>query len=113
MGNDLSVINAARASFMKESQYLPGYKLAKPDIGLNNFLARDNHESPYRQAAARFELLTSLRQRLWIESALGNNRAGFVFKPDLFDVIGGADVDDDHKWRITGSLAGFVRLIKR
>lgn len=114
MGNDLSVVNAARASFMKEAEYLPGFKLAKADEGLIRFLGREPHESPFRHAAARFKVKTSLRHRLRVESVLGNNRLGFVFKPSLYVYLSsGANLSDQHEWRITGSLAGFVRLFQR
>lgn len=107
MGSDLSVANAARASFMKESE-----ALEDRDVRLIRFLARDNHESPFRHAAAKFEFLTPLRQRLRIESVLRNNRNGFVFKPDLWGLLASASLDDSYIWRLTVSLAGAIRLIR-
>ncbi len=55
MGNDLSVANAARASFAKESTELtPG------DERLINFLVRENHMSPFRHAFMTFEFKAPL-----------------------------------------------------
>lgn len=55
MGSDLSVANAARASFAKES-----VQMSKDDARLINFLARENHMSPFRHAFATFEFKTPL-----------------------------------------------------
>ena len=45
MGTDLSVVNAARASFGKRSTYL-----SESDIKLINYLASHGHTSPFRHA---------------------------------------------------------------
>ena len=45
MGSDLSIVNAARASFAKEST-----ELSVQDARLIDFLARENHMSPFRHA---------------------------------------------------------------
>lgn len=55
MGNDLSVVNAARASFAKESQ-----ELASKDARLIDFLIRENHMSPFRHAFMTFEIKAPL-----------------------------------------------------
>jgi thymidylate synthase (FAD) len=55
MGSDLSVANAARASFAKESS-----QMSKDDARLINFLARENHMSPFRHAFATFEFKAPL-----------------------------------------------------
>lgn len=55
MGSDLSVVNAARASFAKESQ-----ELSQSDAKLISFLARENHMSPFRHAFATFEFKAPL-----------------------------------------------------
>lgn len=55
MGSDLSVVNAARASFAKESdQMTPG------DERLINFLVREGHMSPFRHAFMTFEFKAPL-----------------------------------------------------
>jgi thymidylate synthase (FAD) len=55
MGSDLSVVNAARASFAKES-----LELDQKDIHLIDFLIRENHMSPFRHAFATFEFKAPL-----------------------------------------------------
>lgn len=55
MGSDLSVANAARASFAKESS-----QMSTDDARLINFLARENHMSPFRHAFATFEFKAPL-----------------------------------------------------
>lgn len=55
MGSDLSVVNAARASFQKESQ-----EFSPQDARLLSFLARENHMSPFRHAFLTFEFKAPL-----------------------------------------------------
>lgn len=55
MGSDLSVVNAARASFAKESK-----EMTVQDGRLLDFLVRENHMSPFRHAFATFEFMAPL-----------------------------------------------------
>lgn len=55
MGSDLSVVNAARASFAKESE-----EFSTKDARLIDFLARENHMSPFRHAFITFEFKAPL-----------------------------------------------------
>jgi len=55
MGSDLSVVNAARASFAKESN-----EMTTSDARLINFLARENHMSPFRHAFVTLEFKAPL-----------------------------------------------------
>lgn len=55
MGSDLSIVNAARASFAKEST-----EMSMQDARLLHFLARENHMSPFRHAFATFEFRAPL-----------------------------------------------------
>jgi len=55
MGSDLSIVNAARASFAKEST-----EMSVADGRLLHFLARENKMSPFRHAFATFELKAPL-----------------------------------------------------
>lgn len=55
MGSDLSVVNAARASFAKEST-----ELDVKDARLIDYLARENHMSPFRHAFMTFEFKAPL-----------------------------------------------------
>lgn len=55
MGSDLSVANAARASFAKESK-----EMSVQDARLINYLARENHMSPFRHAFITYEFKAPL-----------------------------------------------------
>lgn len=55
MGSDLSVVNAARASFAKESK-----EMTVNDGRLLDFLVRENHMSPFRHAFITFEMKAPL-----------------------------------------------------
>lgn len=55
MGSDLSVVNAARASFAKESN-----ELTPADEKLISFLVREGHMSPFRHAFMTFEFKAPL-----------------------------------------------------
>lgn len=55
MGSDLSVANAARASYAKESS-----EFGKGDENLIKFLAKDGHMSPFRHAFLTFEFKAPL-----------------------------------------------------
>ena len=55
MGSDLSVVNAARASFAKESN-----EMTAGDERLINFLIREGHMSPFRHAFMTFEFKAPL-----------------------------------------------------
>ena len=55
MGSDLSIVNAARVSFSKESA-----EITPADARLIDFLARENHMSPFRHAFMTFEFKTPL-----------------------------------------------------
>lgn len=55
MGSDLSVVNAARASFAKEVD-----SMSPRDAKLIDFLARENHMSPFRHAFMTFEFKAPL-----------------------------------------------------
>jgi thymidylate synthase (FAD) len=62
MGSDLSVTNAARASFKKESK-----RFSDNDAKLLAFLVRKGHESPFRHAFVSLELHAPLMvaNQLW------------------------------------------------
>lgn len=55
LGNDTSVVNAARVSYDKESQ---GFD--EKDAKLLQFLIREGHTSPFRHAALTFEVYAPL-----------------------------------------------------
>lgn len=55
MGNDLSVVNDARASFEKSSE-----ELDKKDIKLINYLIKNQHTSPFRGVVFKFKVKAPL-----------------------------------------------------
>jgi thymidylate synthase (FAD) len=68
MGSDLTVANAARVSYAKESQVL-----TERDVSLIKFLARENHTSPFRHAIAQFEVYAPLMvARQWFKYIVGS-----------------------------------------
>ena len=58
MGSDLSVVNAARASFAKEKQ-----QLDESDIKLINFLVKHKHDSTLRHCVLSFEVRAPLETK--------------------------------------------------
>src|SRR5690606_24840882 len=69
MGSDLSVVNAARASFAKES-----HEFSEADERLIRFLAREGHTSPFRHAMATFEIKAPLMvARQWWKYVVGSD----------------------------------------
>lgn len=71
MGSDLSVANAARASFAKRS-----YEFNAADERLVRFLAREDHSSPFRHAMMTFEVKAPLMvARQWWKYVVGSDHA--------------------------------------
>ena len=69
MGTDLSVVNAARVSYDKESA-----ELSERDERLIRFLAREGHTSPFRHAMATFEVYAPLMvARQWWKYVVGSD----------------------------------------
>ncbi|WP_054957321.1 FAD-dependent thymidylate synthase [Paenibacillus dakarensis] len=68
MGSDLTVVNAARVSYAKEST-----ELSEKDIRLIKFLAREGHTSPFRHAILQFEIYAPLMvARQWWKYVVGS-----------------------------------------
>ena len=68
MGSDLSVVNAARVSFNKESTEFSG-----KDAKLIAFLAKNGHMSPFRHATMTFEIYAPLMTaRQWFKYVVGH-----------------------------------------
>ncbi|TVY09836.1 FAD-dependent thymidylate synthase [Paenibacillus cremeus] len=68
LGSDLTVANAARVSYAKES-----FELTDKDIRLIKFLAREGHTSPFRHAMLQFEVFAPLMvARQWWKYVIGS-----------------------------------------
>jgi thymidylate synthase (FAD) len=66
-GSDLTVVNAARVSFEKESN-----ELVKQDIGLINYLAKHDHISPFFHPQIRLRLkMPIFIAREWFRHTVG------------------------------------------
>jgi len=69
MGNDLSIVNAARVSYDKESE-----EFSDRDEKLLEFLVREGHTSPFRHAALTFEVYAPLFvARQWWKYAVASS----------------------------------------
>ena len=69
MGSDLSVVNAARVSYDKES-----LEFSDKDQKLLDFLVREKHTSPFRHAAMTFEIYAPLFvARQWWKYAVSSS----------------------------------------
>lgn len=93
MGSDLSVVNAARVSFYKESQWdivgwteeldedsrsfsmYPVEKLKDSDVRLIKYLAKHNHWTPFGHAFASFRI----KAPLFVARQLGKHQVGLVW----------------------------------
>lgn len=68
LGTDLSIVNAARVSYDKEST-----EFTARDAKLIDFLIREGHTSPFRHAALTFEVYAPLFvARQWWKYAVGS-----------------------------------------
>ena len=58
MGDDLSVVNAARVSYSKKATWgwNDGMYLKDKDVKLINYLAKHNHWSPFGHASLQFRV---------------------------------------------------------
>ena len=69
-GSDLTVVNAARVSFEKEST-----ELSKQDVGLINYLAKHEHTSPFFHPQIRLRLkMPIFIAREWFRHTVGLSR---------------------------------------
>lgn len=68
MGNDLSVVNSARVSYNKSKD-----EMSQGDLKLIDFLAREDHTSPFRHATLQFEVYAPLMvARQWWKYIIGS-----------------------------------------
>jgi thymidylate synthase (FAD) len=69
-GSDLTVVNAARVSFHKESS-----EFSEKDTGLINYLAKHKHTSPFFHPQVRFRLkMPIFLAREWFRHTVGFSR---------------------------------------
>lgn len=81
MGTDISVVNAARVSFDKQSQFLyddddPTIEyISDRDRKLLNYLARNNHWTPFAHTSLSFRI----KAPIFIARQLGKHQVGLVW----------------------------------
>jgi thymidylate synthase (FAD) len=76
MGSDLSVVNAARVSFDKQSGWLNGFdELQDRDAKLIRYLAKHNHWTPFGHAYASFRI----KAPIFVARQLGKHQVGLVW----------------------------------
>ena len=82
MGSDLSVVNAARVSFAKTSDWdaIPEARaveglLSSKDEGLINYLAKHNHWSPFGHASMQFHI----KAPIFVARQLVKHQVGLVW----------------------------------
>ena len=96
MGDDLSVVNAARVSFGKKSDYMPRIHNGEPkvlqykDDRLIKYLAKHKHKSPFNHAFATFHVKAPIfvaRQLVKHEYMPWNeiSRRYVVVDPELYE----------------------------
>ncbi|MEK0325299.1 MAG: FAD-dependent thymidylate synthase [Nitrosopumilus sp.] len=91
MGSDLSVVNAARVSFAKESSEMKG-----KDEKLIKYLAEHNHMSPFRHAFITLEVKAPLlTARQWWKYCVGSDHT-----MDSWNEVSRRYVEDDPEYYI-------------
>lgn len=74
MGDDDTVVNAARVSFDKEADKYTDEQNSR----LIDFLAREGHDSPFRHAVMQFEVYAPMMvTRQWEKYLIGSNNSEF------------------------------------
>jgi thymidylate synthase (FAD) len=98
MGSDLSVVNAARVSYAKESS-----ELTEKDVKLIKFLAREGHTSPFRHAFMQFEVYAPLMVgRQWWKYVVGSDHTMDAWNESSRRYITEEPVfyvPESHEWR--------------
>ena len=79
-GTDLTVVNAARVSFAKESVFekdseTGNEKLSEKDSKLINYLAKHNHWTPFGHCSASFRI----KAPIFVARQLGKHQVGLVW----------------------------------
>jgi thymidylate synthase (FAD) len=75
MGSDLSVVNAARVSFEKTSEFQEDGSLSPADVKLINYLAKHNHWSPL----AHTSLQIRIKAPVFVARQLVKHQIGLVW----------------------------------
>jgi thymidylate synthase (FAD) len=112
MGSDLSVVNAARVSFDKESYWItldePSFEgmkvLDTRDERLINYLASHNHWTPFGHCFATFRI----KAPLFLARQLGKHQVGLVWNE-----VSRRYVDSEPEFFVPETLRGRVDNVKQ
>jgi thymidylate synthase (FAD) len=80
MGSDLTVVNAARVSFNKESEWdiadshIPSKSLSERDVKLIKYLAKHQHWTPF----AHPQITLRIKAPIFVRAQLGKHQVGLV-----------------------------------
>jgi thymidylate synthase (FAD) len=78
MGDDISVVNAARVSFNKRSEYehyIENPTLPEKDVKLINYLGKHNHWTPFAHTSLSFRI----KAPIFVARQLGKHQVGGVW----------------------------------
>ena len=113
MGSDLSIVNAARVSFDKTSEWAVGYpsedngtgkKLSERDAKLINYLAKHNHWTPFGHVFATFRI----KAPFFVARQLGKHQVGLVWNE-----ASRRYVDGEPEFYIPDTLRGRAENVKQ
>lgn len=113
MGSDLSLVNAARVSFDKTSEWAVGYpsedngngkKLSERDAKLINYLAKHNHWTPFGHVFASFRV----KAPFFVARQLGKHQVGLVWNE-----VSRRYVDGEPEFYIPDTLRGRAENVKQ
>lgn len=130
LGDDTTIVNSARVSFDKAVD-----EMSERDERLINFLARENHESPFRHATLQFEVYAPLMiARQWWKYVIGSSHQMDAWNessrryiteneefyvpyidewrsyPDNVKQGSGEPVDEDKGMDLTANLTSYIEL---
>ncbi|HET8689077.1 MAG TPA: FAD-dependent thymidylate synthase [Methanosarcina sp.] len=119
MGSDLSIVNAARVSFDKESEWEYYYasqeefeqeetvtkqRLSEKDAKLINYLAKHNHWTPFGHVFASFRV----KAPFFVARQLGKHQVGLVWNE-----VSRRYVDGEPEFYIPDTLRGRAENVKQ
>jgi thymidylate synthase (FAD) len=96
MGDDLDVVNAARVSFDKESEYESAIILSEKDAKLIHYLAKNKHWTPFAHTSIKFRVTMPI----YVARQLAKHQVGGVVNEVSRRYVSTSPVlDVPTKWR--------------
>lgn len=118
MGSDLSVVNAARVSFNKESKVTEDGKLSDRDSKLISYLAKHNHFTPFCHP----QISLRIKCPIFVRAQLGKHQVGLVmnevsrryvtFEPEVYTPMWRNAPTDGAKQGSSGAIEDIDLCIK-